>query len=123
MPLPKFLWKTLGVSHQNMIDHFKLTPGAFSPLNRLLRAHERRLAFEIRQMLDHDPDERPKTTDICSSLYFINKLNYKHKESGFDKFYGPRCEQPGPELQAEIERLRSQNAALKSASYPKHVDR
>ena len=24
--------------------------------------------FEIRQMLDPDPDERPKATDICSSL-------------------------------------------------------
>jgi len=70
-------------------------------------------------MLDPDPDEQPKATDICPSLYFMSKLNYKQKESSFDKFYGPCCEQPAPELacneqQAEIERLRSQNAALKS---------
>lgn len=49
----------------------------------------------------------------------MSKLNYKQKETSFDKFYGPCCEQPAPELacneqQAEIERLRSQNAALKS---------
>jgi hypothetical protein len=62
-----------------MVNHFKLTLGVFSPLNRLPLAHERRLAFEIRHVLDPDPDEPPKTTGICLSLYFISKLNYKHK--------------------------------------------
>lgn len=55
MPLSKFLSKTLGVSGQNMIDHFQANirriNSWFSPLNRLPRAHERRLAFELDKCL------------------------------------------------------------------------
>lgn len=84
MPLPKFLWETLGVSEHDR--SFQASIGRidswFSPLTQLPRPHERRLAFEIRQMLD--PIQRP----------------------------GP--ELASNEQQAEIERLCSQNATLKS---------
>ena len=89
----------------------------FEPLREDSSVRLRHLLFEIKQMLKVDPKARPTATELDSSISGISRLKPANGDADSLPLYGLCCVPPSAppcEHLEEIDRLRSQNIALKN---------
>ena len=87
------------------------------PLQKNSSVRLRHLLFEIKQMLKVDPRARPTAADLDSSIAGISRLKHASEDADSLPLYGPCCVPPSAppcEHLEEIDRLKSQNTALKN---------